>query len=63
MSPGRLLKIGDVCAQTSLSRRSVYRAMKEGTFPRNLRLSPQRVAWRESDIEAWKSSLSATPNT
>lgn len=51
---GRMLKIGDVMAETSLSRQSIYRFMRAGTFPRAFKLSPQRVAWRQRDIEAWK---------
>ena len=53
-STGRLLKIREVIEQTSLSRPAIYRAIQAGTFPRQHRISKQRVAWREADIEAWK---------
>lgn len=42
---------------TSLHKSSIYRLMKEGKFPKPLRLSTMRVAWRLKDIEAWIESL------
>ena len=58
-----MLSIGQVIAETSLSRRSIYRAMREGTFPKNHKVSAQRVAWRERDIEAWKRACPQSPTT
>lgn len=52
-SSGRLLKIADVEAQTSLERSTIYRLIKAGEFPRQVRLSPRRVAWRARDIEVF----------
>tara|TARA_R100001129_G_scaffold172038_1_gene142462 strand:+ start:461 stop:649 length:189 start_codon:yes stop_codon:yes gene_type:complete len=49
----RVLKVKDVLDRTSLSRRSLYRRMAEGDFPSSVKLSPHRVGWRESEIEAW----------
>lgn len=40
-------------AATSLSRCTVYRLVKSGQFPKQIRLSAGRVGWRKSDIEAW----------
>jgi prophage regulatory protein len=57
LSPSRLLKIRDVISETSLSRRSIYRLMKQGAFPRSRRISPQRVAWSADEIDAWKRGL------
>lgn len=51
---GRMLKIKEVVAETSLSRRSIYRLIAAGDFPRSRQLSPQRVAWSADDIDAWK---------
>lgn len=53
-SPGRLLKLRDVVAETSLGISTIYRRMEQGTFPRNRSLGGGRVAWAEADIEAWK---------
>ena len=61
-APGRMLKIGEVIAETTLSRRAIYRAMKEGTFPKSRKVSPQRVAWLERDVDAWKDGRFQTPD-
>lgn len=53
-SPGRLLKLKDVQAETSLGVATIYRRMHQGTFPKNRALGGGRVAWTEADIEAWK---------
>ena len=55
-----LFNISDVCRITDLSKPTIYRLMNEGKFPRPLRLSPQRVAWRMADIENWLAQLSPT---
>lgn len=53
-APGRLLKLKDVVAETSLGVSTIYRRMKEGTFPTNRHLGGGRVAWIEADIREWK---------
>lgn len=53
-STSRLLSIRDVTDQTSLSRPTIYRLIGNGQFPRQIRLSKNRVAWKESDVENWK---------
>lgn len=42
-----------VQAMTHLSRSSIYVMMKDGTFPKPLKLGERRVAWRGSDLKAW----------
>jgi prophage regulatory protein len=37
----------------SISRATAYRLMRSGAFPRPVRLSPGRVAWRLVDLERW----------
>ena len=49
----RLLRIKDVCALTTLSQSTIYKGIREGTFPRGKRIGGQAVAWLESDIIAW----------
>lgn len=51
---GRLLSITDVKRETSFSRTTIWRRIKEGTFPKPLKLGVQKRAWRESDVEKWK---------
>ncbi|WP_417559213.1 helix-turn-helix transcriptional regulator [Marinomonas sp.] len=42
---------------TSLRKTTIYRLIKQGRFPKPLRISPMRVAWRMVDIESWVESL------
>ena len=53
MSSSRLIRVKEVLHRTGLSRSSLYRRLKAGTFPEGVRLGVQSVAWKESDIEAW----------
>lgn len=54
----RLIKLRELCALTQLSKPTIYRLMAEGNFPRPMRLSKHRVAWRVKDIELWIADLS-----
>jgi len=40
-------------ARTGLSRSTIYRKIKEGTFPAQLKISTNGAGWRESDINRW----------
>lgn len=51
-----VLPIRDVQSITGLGRTSIYAGMQAGWFPRNIRLSPKRVAWRESEIRKYLDS-------
>lgn len=52
----RLLRRRQVEEITGLARSTIYRLMKDGTFPRPIRVAPGAVRWRLSDIEAWLDS-------
>jgi prophage regulatory protein len=43
----------DLKQRVTLSRSTIQRLARQGQFPQPIRLSPARVAWRESDIAAW----------
>ena len=43
--------------RTGLSRTTVWRKVREGSFPAPVQLSAQTVAWREADLAAWERSL------
>ena len=53
----RFLKLKEVMARTSLGSSTIYRRMKEGTFPKPKQLSEACVRWRESDIDKWMDDL------
>ena len=52
----RLLRRRQVEEVTGLSRSSIYRHMQSGDFPRPVRVGPNAVRWRESDVTAWLES-------
>lgn len=53
----RFMRLAEVLHTTSLSRNTVYRRMREGTFPKQIRIGPNSVAWRQSDIATWMHAL------
>jgi prophage regulatory protein len=48
-----LITIAEVAGRVSLSRSEIYRRMKLGVFPQRVRLGPKRIAFLESEIDAW----------
>ena len=53
MATQQLLRITEVMARTTLSKRTIYRKMNEGTFPKSRRINNRTIAWVESEIEEW----------
>ena len=56
----RLLRFPEVRARTGISRSTVWRRERAGDFPRHVRVSPNVVAWVESDIDAWIAARQTT---
>lgn len=52
-APERILRIKAVLDRTGLSRATLYRKMRNGTFPQNIRISTRCAGWRESAISEW----------
>lgn len=51
--PDRILRLPTVLQRTGLSRSTLYHKIREGTFPRQLRISIHGAGWRESAIQRW----------
>ena len=51
-----LLTRREVERRTGLSRSTLYRKMRDGTFPVPLKVSERAVRWRERDIRAYVDS-------
>ena len=49
----RLLALKTVKDRTSLSEMTIRRAIDRGEFPRPVRVTPNRIAWREPEVTAW----------
>jgi len=56
----RFLRIDDVVKFTGLSKPSIYRLMREGSFPRPVRLGERAVAWTINDLEQWAQNRPST---
>ncbi|MGF6211959.1 helix-turn-helix transcriptional regulator [Comamonas sp. 4034] len=49
----RLLQINVVQQLTGAGRQTIYRWMDSGAFPLAVRVHGKRIAWKESEINAW----------
>ena len=49
----RLIRRKEVQTKTGLGASSIYAMMKQGKFPKAVNISERRVAWIESDVDAW----------
>lgn len=54
MNKETFLRRNMVEQRTGLKRSTIYKHMREGTFPNPIRIGPRMVAWLESDIEKWQ---------
>ena len=53
----QLLRVKDIERELRISRTTIWRLVKAGTFPPPLRITSKAIAWRRSDIEAWQEQL------
>jgi prophage regulatory protein len=51
--PNRVLKLRTLLEKVPCSRATIYRGVKNGTFPAPIQLGRRSVGWRESDVDAW----------
>ena len=52
----RLLSLSEVKCRSGLSRSSLYRKMRDGSFPEPLKVGLRSVRWPQAEIEAWVAS-------
>ncbi len=55
--PIKLYRLADVIGIVGLSRATIYKKIKEGSFPAPVKLGVKASGWKSSDIEAWISQL------
>ena len=53
MSDLKVIKIAKVKELTALSAPSIYRLMKNGTFPKQIKLAERSSAWFLGEINDW----------
>ena len=51
--PEKILRMRTVLARTGLSRSTLYRKTKDGTFPALVKISEHCCGWRDSEINRW----------
>ena len=56
IQPDRLIRLKEVLRLTGLSRSSLYRKIRAGTFPESVELGERVVGWWESEVRAWMAS-------
>lgn len=49
-----MLRLPEVKLATGVSKRTIYRWVGTGLFPRPIPLGPGAVGWRQSDIARWR---------
>ncbi|QUD89622.1 helix-turn-helix transcriptional regulator [Phenylobacterium montanum] len=49
----RILRIRTVLLRTGLSRSTLYRKIREGSFPSPLRISVHGAGWLQSAVDRW----------
>jgi len=49
----QLLTLRDVERTTTLKRSKIYQMIKEGIFPSQVKISTNRSAWLECEIQDW----------
>ena len=49
----RLLRFEELTSRTGHSRSRLYREIKEGKFPKPVKVGSNAVAWLESEVEEW----------
>lgn len=52
--PDRFLRLAAVLDRTGLSRTTLYRMVRAGTFPEQIRIGLRCSAWRESSVLEWQ---------
>ena len=58
MAETRIIRAREAMEMTGLSRSTLYRYARNGRFPTPVRLGPQSIGWRLSEVEEWIRALS-----
>ncbi|MBC8877717.1 MULTISPECIES: helix-turn-helix transcriptional regulator [Pseudomonas] len=51
--PRRFIRIKEVLSTTSLSQSELYRRIKAGTFPAQVKLAPGHSVWVQAEVDSW----------
>lgn len=57
----QMLRIGEVCRRTGLSKSQIFRLVDGCGFPAPIKLSARATAWIEAEVEGWlRARITAT---
>lgn len=54
-----IIRLPEVCNRTGLARSTVYKLVRQGVFPRPVKLTPKASGWYADEIDGWSESLAA----
>ena len=52
----QVLRLKELVKLFGLSKSTIYARIKEGDFPKPIRLGPRSIGWFQHDIESWLES-------
>lgn len=58
--PKRLIRMPQVMDMTGMGKSTIYAKIREGEFPRPLKISNRHVAWDAYEITTWIENLQVT---
>lgn len=53
MSKLKLLRVNELSHDLSMGKSTIWAWVKEGKFPKPIKISPRMTVWSSADIEAW----------
>jgi prophage regulatory protein len=53
----KIIRVPQVSALTGLSRSSIYRLEKEGSFPQRKQLGKRMTGWVDDEVQHWLENL------
>jgi predicted DNA-binding transcriptional regulator AlpA len=59
-APRRMLNLEGVLGIVPVSRATLFRMIRAGTFPRPTHISPHRRTWYEDEIVAWQTAIDSS---
>ena len=52
-----ILRMTELCEKLGVSRTSIWRWCRAGTFPQPVKLGRRAVGWRQTEVEEWLQAL------
>lgn len=60
-APDVMLRFADVVERTGLSRTTIWRKVRAGTFPAPIALTENSVGWKSEWVDDWVNALPRVP--